>query len=390
MKKRAKPLVKIALSDERNAIGSHAYQVLLLGLEDINRSVLADDYFQNTALELLVNPETPEFIIGRLASITLGLLINTPDIAQLACGYIFHFLRYTGNPTVFNMLETITGDPRAEKSQQWLIDMGYPEYVARELNNIDSAYKSTNPIPLLDPLYQKLLCLYQLVFKSATNPILAKGFRSKEIIQSVASGIEFPPDFIISAQWKAINSLCTQETSSMMHWLVPVALKYLSEPCTYLASFRVSSLDFIIAMMGYWTDIFKQLRNSGLLQNLTVLLLQFPEATILHASFRKFCEVAITDPEYAEKIVTIYSPIMMDVVHRWENKVLTPTCYEVMETFVEASKKNKAVDNALNMAPEYKDFKKTDMKNYNKLLTSSYGGFVSGKVLSVLRDLFAT
>lgn len=388
LKEKTIPLLKVALSDDKSVIGSHAFQSLQVGASELNQAVLQSDIFRNIALELLTDQTTPEYTIGRLASLTQTFLLNSPEEAQPELGFIFHFLRYCGNPTVFNFWETITGDPRAEKSQQWLLDMGYSEYVARELHNFDPSYESKSENKFIDPILTKLFCIYQIIFKSATNPLLASGFRTQEIIDAVKQGLKNPPDFIISAQWKALNSLCTADTEFMMRDLIPKALQYLSESMTYLAQYRVSALDFIVLMMDFYPSCFSTLKRSMLLQNLTVLILQFQETTILHSSFRNFVKKALTDNDYAEVVVTIYSPIMMDIAHRHQNKVLSPTCFVIMDYFIEQSKKNPVIKKALATNPEWNEFFKKDFPEYKKLLDSSYGGYLSGKVVMIFKELF--
>ena len=78
----------------------------------------------------------------------------------------------------------------------------------------------------------------------------------------------------------------------------------------------------------------------------------------------------------------------MDIAHRHQNKVLSPTCFVIMDYFIEQSKKNPVIKKALATNPEWNEFFKKDFPEYKKLLDSSYGGYLSGKVVMIFKELF--
>jgi hypothetical protein len=389
LKQHTHELVKMVLSEDQSIAAAHAFQILQAGVEELNREVLKDLRFRDLALETLVNSESSEFRIGRLASLTLTFLIKSPEEAQPSCGYFYHLLKYCYNPSVFNFFESIcTTDKMAESSQKWLINMGFDEYIIRELQNTDFSYESKEPFPLKDKVYFKVLCLYQLVMKASKNDILAPAFQRKEIVDSITKEFKNPPDFLRSAQWSAIEAVCTPVNAGNMHGLIDKALIIITEPFEKMTLFRVCALDFLTTMMENWRQTYSILIETTILQILATLLMMFPNSTIFHASFRKFVEVGMKNKAFSIRIATIFTPILVDIARKRENRVLSATAFEVIAQLIEFAKQDDTIKECLGNHPEWNSFISNEYTNYMKIITSNYGSIVPVNVFRAFKSLF--
>ena len=382
-------MVKMVLSEDQSIPTAHAFQILQVGVEQLNKEVLKDLMFRDLALETLVNSKSSEYRIGRLASLTLTFLTKSPEEAQPSCGYFYHLLKYCYNPSVFNFFESLCeSDKTPESTQKWLINMGFAEYIIRELQNTDFSYESKEPILLRDKVYYKVLCLYQLVMKASKNDILAPAFQKKEIVESITKEFKNPPDFLRSAQWSAINAVCTPVNAGNMHELIDKAVSIITEPFDKMASYRVGALDFLTSMMDNWKQTYGILIGTTILQILTTLIILFPNSTIFHASFRNFLEMGMKNKAFSIRIVTIFTPILIDVAKRRENRVLSATAYEVISMFVEAAKLDNDIKCCLGNNPEWNGFICNEYNNYTELISSSYGGIAPINMFRAIKNLF--
>ena len=74
----ADEMLAMVFSQDKSIEASRAYSILVLGDPAISSEILKDDKFRNHALEALVQPDVPGYVLGRLSSLTLTLLQTLP------------------------------------------------------------------------------------------------------------------------------------------------------------------------------------------------------------------------------------------------------------------------------------------------------------------------
>ena len=130
--------------------------------------------------------------------------------------------------------------------------------------------------------------------------------------------------------------------------------------------------------------------NTSILQLLTNTLVLFPGSTIFHQSFRKFVATCLRNEQFSERIVIIYTPIMIDIAKKRENRVLSASAFEIISDFMKEARSNPKIKNALGLNPEWNEFIKNEYQNYMTLITSNYGGFAPITFIKSLKSLFSS
>ncbi|KAH0786607.1 hypothetical protein GPJ56_009509 [Histomonas meleagridis] len=382
-------ILNYAFKDEKSVVSTNAYAILSLGNPQILKPILDDSSFQNTALEILSKESVPQFTIGRLSSLTLTLLTNLPEQATESCGFIYHLLKYCENPGVFNFFETIcSADPKYELTQKWLNEMGFSEYLLRELDKIDFSYESQEANKYKDSIYIRCLCFYKLIGKCCDNPIMVESFQSEHVVDSLSQAFPNEPSFIRSARWDSISAITSQKTAVfLLKKLFQTAVDILMEQFDRLLAYRVSALTFITKMLTIAPLSFELLLQSSMPQLLIHIVVQFPYSTFLHSAFLKFVEVGLTHLQFAIKIVGCYTPVIIDIAEDRKNRILSPCCIKMLEMFLEKAKTNKEISQVLNETPGIAKFVRGTMKEYQKLVDTPYGEPQTG-VLKMIRNIF--
>lgn len=384
-----KDMVKMVFSEDKSIEASRAFNLLTLGDTQISQLMLENDMFRDNALEALVKPDVPSYILGRLSSLTLSLLQTIPDQAVESCGFIYHLLKHCANPSIFNFFTTIVSDDlKFEKTQKWLLGFGFNEYLMRELQSIDFTYNAQGANPFFDPVYDKLVCLYQLIGKCASNSILAKAFKTNDVVDVLLNEIQNAPDFVRNARWGAINSVVCTGVAVECLKLIPGALQIITEPFTHLRAFRVSALDFLTQMMEIAPMTYELLLQSSVLQTMCTVLVQFPNSSILHGSFRKFVEIGLKNEVFAIKMVSVYTPLFVDQASGRSNRVLSATLFNIMQMFDATSQYRPAIRAVLREIPEYSVFMKKECQPYMTIINTPYGGSAVNSIMSVFKGLF--
>ena len=148
----ARELLHFAFTDSKNSVSTRAFQILSVNSPDLLKIILSNGIFLDSATDLLVQPNIPQYILGRLSSITLAALKTLPKQATQSTGFIYQLLPHCQNPSVFNFFETICSpDEELSVTHHWLNQMGFSEFILRELESIDYSHVPTTEIPKVEP-----------------------------------------------------------------------------------------------------------------------------------------------------------------------------------------------------------------------------------------------
>ena len=375
MSTKCNELLKFAFADELSLVSTNAYKILSCGDKTYLKPILEDGSYCDLATEMLTHADVPSFLIARLSSLTLTLLLNLPDLACEACGYIYHLLKYCENPTVFNLFEALTGsDPNVAPAQEWLKNLGFDAYIEREVMKIDFGYKSEGGNVFKDPVYNRACYLFILIGRSSENSIMGDSFKTANMVRCLSSTFENQPDFVTTAQWRAIIAITCEKTAPTAITFLRPALNMLTEPFTKLLEYRVSALIFITKMMNYSNLTLDLLLESQMPQMLINLVLQFENSTILHNAFLDFVELGVQEYKFTSQIINFYVPVVITYGESEENRVVKPCCIKVMEIFLKVAKKDKRIAQVLDEQAGVRDFVTNVVEPYNRKISTAYGG----------------
>lgn len=368
-------LLKYTLSSGNTAAENNSFMITMSGDPDILTPILKSDNFLNMALDIVNNNKIEPFVLGRLSTVMLTALLVVPELAMDSFGFIYHLLPHCGNPSVLNFFVTIvSNEPQLSPTQKWLIDMGFVDYLLRELNSIDYSHISEEKNPYFDVIFEKVFSLYQILSKCALNPLMFNELLREDLIDSLSMNFKKPPIYVENARWKTILQLTTQQTSSMMFPIIPRAINVLENDVKKLPAYMVTAIEMINQMMIFSPESVDFVIKSNTLLNLMNLVNHFMNSTILLNAFKRFVEVTLRFPgDFAPKMVSLLLPFIMNYATTRENRVLAPFCISILELFVEAEKKNQSVAQALNEEAGCREFLKGKYKKYKKIVNSEYG-----------------
>lgn len=372
---RCDKLLKLAFSEEMSTASTNAFKVFCSNDSCYLRCILDNGGLCDVGTELVSRPDKPAFLIGRLSAMTLRSLLTMPDNACLSCGYIFHLLSFCENPTVFNLFETLTSnDTNAQPAQQWLKDMGFAEFIERELTNLNYDYKSEYANAFKDPIFNRACYFFVLVARSCESPILGDVFRTPSLVKALERRFANQPDFVTTAQWRAIIALTCAKTAPSALIFIRPALQMLTEPFEKLIEYRVSALLFVTKMLPLAPLTFDLLLESQMPQMLINLVLQFPNSTILHNAFLDFVALAAKEQRFVSQIISFYVPVAIRYGESDENRVLKPCCIRIMDIFLGAARENKDIEVMLTEQDGVARFVSEVMHPFLEKSAASYGG----------------
>lgn len=368
-------LLKYSLSHANTAIENNSFNIIIYGDPDILMPMLKNDEFLNLALDIVNKNDVEPYVLGRLSTIMLTALLVVPELAMETFGFIYHLLPHCGNPSVLYFFITIvSNEPQFSPTQKWLLEMGFFDYLLRELNSIDYSYNSTESNVYFDETYEKVFSLYQILSKCASNPIMVPDLLREDLIEILSMDFKDPPVYVENARWNTILQLTTRETSEMMYPIVPRAIKAIETDVKKLPAYIVTALEMVNLMMDYSPRSSKFVFKSNMLLNLLNLVNRFMNSTILLKAFRNFVEVCLRfNDDFVPKMVSLLLPFVMDFATTRQNRVLAPFCFSILELFVESEKRNPKVTQALNEEAGCREFLKGKYKIYMKNLHKEYG-----------------
>jgi hypothetical protein len=371
----AKELLQYAFSPDDTRHSTPAFKVLACGHPEYLQPILESGLYLEYATELLITPGLSSLLVGRLSSLTVVALLNLPELACDACGFIYRLLPFCENPTVFNLFETLTGDDqRIQRAQQWLKDFGFCEFIPREIANIDFNYVSAGVTVFKDPVYNKACYLFQLISRGSSNPILGTDMRTPEIVQCLQKQFPQTPDFVQIARWDAILGQVSDKTVSQCQVFLTEAIAIVSQEMSRLKKFHVAALAFLTNVMELLPEVIPKIEASFIPSMLISLTAQFPSSTILHNAFIRFTEVVLKNPGVAERLVRLYVPFLIVNGESNDNRILKSCCIRVVELFITAAKSNSKLRQVVDDYTEMGPFVEKTIKPFRSRSTTRYGG----------------
>lgn len=353
---------------------------LLMSLEgntSIIHSLLENCFFDKYVQNLLKDiSNVPDYIIGRIATITLNCFVTAPKLSSQSISFIPSLLNFIDNSSVFSLFQTFFSENKEYALiHRWLYMSNFANYFPYELSKINFSKVLSVHDAYADSDVIKCSNLYQLIALGVRNSMLQNQFRSEEIILAFSENFPISLHFLEGYKWMALTDICCSTTADFLEEYVPMSLAIIYSPSTELRSYHVYCLRFLTQMIKFSKKAVKNIQSSQLLPVLTNLLLQFPDNTIFQWSFRKFFMESIKHPILGEKLVRTFVPLMINIILLGENRNLSSCFWLLLTKLSNESSNNSTIKGYLKIVPEFEDFQ-GHLKKYEELVTRCYGGVV--------------
>lgn len=373
-------ILNIVLSDKPDPSASLLVNILSYQIKDIFNAILTKSNFSDMATEILSNPNSSEQIIARLSIITLSALLTVPNEATKQCGFIYYLLKRCDNNSAYNLFATILAeDERCYFARKWLRELGFFDYILRELDSIDfENYKGEEKKgdeAVYDHVYFIATALYTLISRcSKTETFKEDILNLKTIIILKKTFKNDPPVFLKNARWKAISSIVCQQNANDMSSLLPEACAIISFYIPHVFEYRSYAISFISSIICFSPTFASFAVDEKVPNYLLSLLLQFQNCSILHSTIIEFVAKTIEIEPIGVNITQIFVPIIIDEAKFQKSKVFLPVLYSLADIIHKASKKNKPISNSLSSFPEFEIFCRKQLADYHSRIKKSYGG----------------
>lgn len=371
----AKQFVNLCFLPDKSQLAVQSFLILsVVGNQKLITSILNDNFLNNMAQIVLQNDD-PDFLIGRLGSITTNSFLTNQDFAMVNINFLSNLVSRIEDVSVFSLFKTImANDPFFFHIHKWLNDIKIVHYFYLELKKIDisknpaynEAYSNTDVI--------KMANLYYLIGIGSRNPTLKEGFTSKEIIQALIETYVDPPPYLNGYRWLSLSLICNSETAQYteMEELIPIALATLYEPSLATTPSHVYSLGFISEMIKYSKYAQKSIYESPIFSALTLSFLQFPNASIFQAALKKFIDASRHSSKLLCKVINSFVPLFITKSEDI-NVTMRAFCFQVILDISSYTKSDPKAKASLKEITEFKEFQNV-LKNYFLLMEKSYGG----------------
>ena len=331
---------------------------------------------------ILKNEATPHYVVGRIGSLTLNIFYTSAKMAIETTNYIGILLDHLYLPSVLATFEKLFSESvRYETTQDWMIKNSIPQHITDLIVKTDVANVSDD-----QQYYSKdvlnLEGLYKLLLLGYTNHILKKGFQNEATIQCVTKDNTGLPSCIRGMKWTTIVMMCMNYYPENFYDKMDIAIQTITRPDTVLRNEVVQCINFLSMMLKHYSkEAGKRLSESQILNVLIRLIIQFPNASILHYAFRVFVVTCFQNKVMMPKVIATYVPLFIVETHDHINGLFYASCWKLLINLDE--KATKEAKKELAKIPEYDFFAKKELPAYKKKLNASYGGRLPIPITSI-------
>ena len=341
---------------------------------ELVKAIVVSAKLREKASLLLTDDRMPDLAIARLARLTLNMFTLCPKQAMQECAYVLAMLHWMHEGSVLTMFSEMCGDdPRILDVREWLIECGFVQMVVNELSEMDHVWKPQGDIDVhLDPCCLKARNLYALIGKFGVSSAFQGKFDPDLVIAELENEFVDAPAFLRNRYWKAVRAMCKAETAEkMVSAFLPKCIKVLEEDNERLYEYQSEAICFLTHLIS---NVSADVLKDGLEFLVLKIVLKYPNSSILHGVFRKFLQALLDSEMYAERIITLYVPVLITEAKTTQNWVMRATLFHSMKKCCAAVDKNP--DRFLPIVsniPGYQEFVARELKEYREKEEDSYG-----------------
>lgn len=407
-------IFKIAISTTYDELIPQSIYIISTAKKEILQPLLDDAYFCTAISTILGETENiSNSLIGRISTIALSLLTAFPNDAAHICGFLFHLFPYCYNPSVFNLFDILCSPrPNRQTVQRWLIEMGFMEFLMRELSSFDYSYHPAfqtesndliqlssenskhssnilNILPLQDEKYEKAYTIYRLLYRCTTSTNFEGFVSSEQLINAIFQHFDPEPFYVSSQRWRLINGMCNSVTASNMEPFVEQAISLICQPIQEIHECHNYALQFLNQMLSFFDHTFMIMHDNKLPVILMGLMTQFQQCNFFHLTITQWISIAMHNRILAKEIALVY-PTFLVSPENYQNPTLRPHIMNIIGLIQECSKTNETVKYILQSFPEYIHFTRTKYPNYIDLQEAEYGGKIGNRFSQFFQKYFGS
>lgn len=371
-----KDLLSITLSPNKAFENTAAVNVFAIGDPDISRSCI-NAGFSDIASQLLVDPSTPDGVIGKIVCIATSILCSFPQESSEHLSFIYSLLSHISNPSVSSFFKFVfCSSGEMCVFHEWLAQMGFPEMINRKLSGSTDDNLSFQ--------------LFDLIGESAQCESL---YRQYLVPETLLNFMKPPTDpstaiFYENSRWKAINVICRKDSAEILKPLVGEALKILCvSRVESLHLYHSCAIDFLSKMISFQEEIFDIIMVNDSYIYPFQIVLQYPDNTFLFHSFQKFFDILSTNSKAVRQMATICFPLCLEELALHTNKAAFMLFFHLYEKFRSIADNDKelakVLDNLFDTRPEAL----LEIRRVQNVLDESYGGKMNGKLTSFFKRI---
>ena len=355
-------LLELAFKDDCKKLTICAFKILTMPGNTLIAPLLEIARFGEYALEILSlpPPQLNERLISRLASVTLTVLASEYEDSLSYCNFVFHLLRHCENIGVFGLFCTIASAQALDRVQKWLIEIGFADYVIRELSTAVTNGATVRETALL-----------RLVAETAVNPRIFAAFNDRRVV--AALNVDVDSDWMFeNARWGAINAICSAENPSANDFgaLAVKAHGVITKRTDSIHEYHATCVAFLVKFVGVRNDLF----DEELVKAVLGLTLQFRECSLFQLEVRKFVRASFKVDVIRRRVVTHFVHVMIVEAQIREHGSIAWLSRAVLEDIWIASQSNRALHDEVRSVHGYREFVAQKLKPYIALRESDYGG----------------
>ncbi|OHT04381.1 hypothetical protein TRFO_28079 [Tritrichomonas foetus] len=367
----------LELSFDANAdpeTSAKAFAILEHSQETITAALLAKQRLHNTACSVLTKTEsTNTLYLNRLASLTLSAIYIDPEAFIASCGFILQLIQFCAEPSILSLFESIcmpTDDNDNVDIQKWLVSIGFPDILQRELDDFPSQMEEAT---LLNPKANYYNSLLRIVAVCGSSPILGPKVCTYAFVTALNQNAGNYPQFIENSRWEAISAIYCPDTEETMRGFFPLAVEIISDEARVLTRACTAAIDLLTVIVKYDTVLVDFIISMHVPHIIINNVLNHPNATLLHISAIDFIEEIIQNDKIRGKFADELMEILL-LAFQQENKCLRRTLYKIIKIVIKYCKMNSKIAFDFRNNQRFTEMLKTKLIHYRQVLKSQYGG----------------
>ncbi|EAX89159.1 hypothetical protein TVAG_229810 [Trichomonas vaginalis G3] len=344
-----------------------SYKILTV----INNAFVQDIIDNNLILEYypkIFQTESPNTLLisrySMLATVTLSASVKN---SEKTCQIFVNLLNDVNFLATYYLYHSIYTFPdRFVRNRQAIVNLHLEVLISQYIRRIDASTIDFNNI--LDPTTSKLVAWYNLIKVAIDNNVYDKQFVSDDVWQSLSIDAEVPQR-VHDARWDAISSFCKKTQPSFCMVFLYQAFHLFSEVPTTLCPYHVSALEVI-------TNVIPACPNElqfSVLQTVLNTIIRHPSNSFFHLAALHLCEVLSAIPSICEQAAIIFVPPLIKETSDRTKGILHVAAFAIIKAFLLATTKNQRLHTMLFSLNDVVTFIRGDLRQYEELLTTSYG-----------------
>jgi hypothetical protein len=365
-------LLRLAFDeDESPDISAKAFAILEHAQPIVTSALLANQKLNRTACSIIGNDEihNKSLFLNRLASLTFSALFVDTKSFIGSCGYILQLIDQVSEPSILSLFENMCSDDGFEDVQNWLVRIGFPQTILREIDTFPSQADATR----LSQDANLLIGLYRIVCVCSSSPILGPHFCTHSFVTVLDRTISEYPDFIEFQRWETFSALFCPATKEHFRGLFPHAVELISDPVQGRTRAGIAALDLLAVMVQFDSVLIPFMIEMNLLSKVLALVFGNPDHSILHVAALEFFEMALRN----EKLRTPALGEMLGAIRNGftpANRPLRAIMFRLLKAIRKVSKHDQKLAAVLKKNAVFNELVKSRFAEFRVALKTPYGG----------------